>query len=133
MSDAQAFGVTFPKRVLLLGGDPQVTELVRNLFAESDRYVLKEERSRRMTMRTARAFRPDAIFYGQTAQEQGWKETLAQIKSDPALRLTPIFILAISPDGESAVYGGSLDGYDFSAEPMTIDELVHSFDQVLQD
>lgn len=119
--------------MLLLGGDPQVVQLVRNLFAESDRYVLQEERSRRTTVRTARAFRPDAIFFGQAAESPGWKETLAQVKSDPALRLTPIFIIAISPDGESAVYGGSLDGYDFSAEPMTIEELIHSFDQVLQD
>ncbi len=119
--------------MLLLGGDPQVTELVRNLFADGERYVLKEERSRRMTLRTARAFRPDTIFFGQSAEEPGWKEALAQIKGDVALRLTPIFILAISPDGESAVYGGSLDGYDFSAERMTMEELMHSFDQVLQE
>ena len=113
-----------PRRILFLGGEPRVRELVGQLFGDEKKFVLKEEEDYRYALRTARAFRPNGIFYGQNGSDPHWQETLFRIQEDAALRRAPLFRLALSPDGRSIVYAGSLDGYEFFAESMKIDELI---------
>jgi PleD family two-component response regulator len=122
----------FPKRILLLGNELRVTQLVRQTLASTGRYLLKEEQNSRAAFQAARIFQPDVIFLGLTADALDWNNTLEQIRTDIAFRATPVFVLTISNTEDSVVYGGSLDGYEFSAQPVKIEELVRSVDELLE-
>jgi DNA-binding response OmpR family regulator len=125
-------GMTIPKRILLLGNAFRATKLVRQTLEKAGHYLLKEEQNSRAAFQTVRLFKPDVIFLGLGADAFDWRKTLEEIRSDEVSRTTPVFTLANTDASDSVTYGGSLNGYDFSVQPMKIEELVRSLDEMLR-
>jgi len=121
-----------PKRILLLGDEFRVIQLVRQTLANTGRYLLKEEQNSRAAFQTVRLFRPDVIFLGLGTDGLKWNTTLQEIKTDIAFKTTPILTLMSADSSGSIRYGGSISGYDFSVQPMTIEELIRSVEELLK-
>jgi two-component system response regulator VicR len=124
--------MTFPKRILLVGNEPRVTRLVRQALEGSGTYLINEEQNSRTAFHTAKRFQPDVIFFDLSFDELDWTKAIRQIRADVAFRNTPIFMLRRSEAGDSVVYGGSFEGYEFSANPVTIQELLSCVNEMLE-
>lgn len=119
------------KRILLAGNELRVTQIVRLAFEEIGGYVIEEERNWQTALQTAQQFHPNIIFFDLGFDALGWSETIQQIKTNAVFANTPIFMLTLSQNGDSIVYRGSLNGYEFSISPVKIEELVRSIDEML--
>lgn len=122
----------FHKRVLLLGQESHATRLVRQALENAGQFVLKEERNSSAALEMARLFQPEILFVAVGENELEWNEVLRQLKTDAAFRAIPIFMLIVSSAGDSVVYNGSLDGYEFSIDPVKIEEVVRSVIEILR-
>jgi PleD family two-component response regulator len=118
----------FVRRILLLGDEARVCALVRDSLAVAGGFYLREEHNSHIALQIAHRFRPDGIFLGRSDDANGWDDVLHQIKADPMLRAAPVFVLSFS--GDTVVFDGSLDGYEFSATPMNIAELARSIGEL---
>lgn len=124
--------MTFSKRILLVGDEARLARTVRQALEETDQYLIQEERNWRMAFYTARIFQPNIIFFDFGIGEFDWGEAIQQIKTNAAFASTPIFMLTLSDNSDSVVYGGSLNGYEFSVSPVKIEELVRCIEELLK-
>jgi DNA-binding response OmpR family regulator len=124
--------VTVRKRILLLSNEPRLTRLVKQAFDETGEYLIKEEPEREIASETAQKFQPDVILIDLTGDEIGGTEALEQIRVNWALGSAPIIALESANGDASVVYSSSLEGYECSAGPINMDELVHCVEEMLE-
>ena len=125
-------GLSIRKRILLLSNEPRLTRLVRQAFEETGEYLIKEEADREIASETAQKFQPDVILLDLTDDELSGTEALEHIRSDWALGDAPIIALESTNGDASVVYSSSLEGYECSAGPIKMDELVHCVEEMLE-
>ena len=126
------FRVSIRKRILFLSNEPRLSRLVRQAFEESGEYLIKEVHDRDIASEVAQKFQPDLILLDMTGEEITGPEALEQLRSDSALGHAPIIALE-SGDGEaSIVFSSSLEGYECSAGPIDMEDLVHCVDEMLE-
>jgi CheY-like chemotaxis protein len=121
-----------PKRILFLNNQPRVTQLVRQAFEETGEYLIKEESNREMAAEAVQRFQPDLILFDLSGDEVNGREALEELRSDWGLGNTPLIALK-SMNGETSIgYSSSIDGYECSVGPISMEELAHCVDEMLQ-
>jgi DNA-binding response OmpR family regulator len=126
------FQVTIRKRILFLSNEPRLTRLVRQAFEESGEYLIREEPDREIASETAQKFQPDLILLDLTGEETTGPEALEQLRSESALGDAPIIALESGNGEASIVFSSSMEGYECSAGPVDMDELVHCVEEMLE-
>jgi DNA-binding response OmpR family regulator len=124
--------VSVRKRILFLSNEPRLTRLVKQAFEETGEYLIREEPDREIASETAQKFQPDLILLDLTGEEISGSEALEQIRSDAALGDAPIIALESANGDASIVFSSSLEGYECSAGPIEMDELVHCVEEMLE-
>ena len=119
------------KRILFLSNEPRLTRLVRQAFEESGEYLIREEPDREIASETAQKFQPDLILLDLTGEETTGPEALEQLRSESALGDAPIIALESGNGEASIVFSSSMEGYECSAGPVDMDELVHCVEEML--
>lgn len=123
----------FPKRILLIDDEPQLTALVRRALEATGHYEIKEENHSLRALHSARHFQPDLILLDVLMPELDGRELARQMQADPALQDVPIiFVSSLAPDGKISTVG-FLDGYSFIAKPFEICDLVNCVEGMLCD
>ena len=122
----------FLKRILLVDHEPQVTALVRCALESTGRYLVRVEQDSRLALHAAPWFLPDLILLdGAKAKSEG-EDVNRQLKSDPALKDTPLLFLCGNSTPEKKVMtGGFHSGYSFLATAVSLDDLVSCVDEML--
>ena len=133
MSDARTVEwMAVPKRILLLNNELRVTRLVRQAFQNTGEYLFNEESNPQIAFRTAQNFQPDIIFFDLTGNALNWSDALQQIRSHFGFAKTPFVMLSSTSGDGSIAYSSSVDGYEFSANPVKVEELVRYVEEMLQ-
>ncbi len=123
----------FPRRLLIIDDEPQLTALVRAAFASTGRYLIKEENRSLRALHAARHFQPDLILLDVMMPELDGTEIAQQLRHDPALQDVPIvFVTSLAADGVIGTVG-YLSGYSFVAKPFQISDLINCVDEMLGD
>ena len=123
----------FPRRLLIIDDEPQLTAMVRGAFAATGRYLIKEENRSLRALHAARHFHPDLILLDMLMPELDGSEVARQLRDDPALQDVPIlFVTSLAANG---VIGsvGFLSGYSFVAKPFQISDLINCVEEMLGD
>jgi CheY-like chemotaxis protein len=122
----------FLKKILLVDHEPQVTAFVRRALEGTGKYLVRVEQDSRLALHAAPWFLPDLILLdGAKAKSEG-EEVNRQLKADPALKDTPLLYLSGSAAPENEVTtGGFLCGYSFLVTAVSLDDLVHCVDEML--
>jgi DNA-binding response OmpR family regulator len=124
--------MAFSKRILLAGDEARLIQIVRQALEETGKHLIEEERNYRTAIETARRFQPNIIFFDLGRCGVDWSEAIGQIKANIAFAGTPIFMLTLSPNADSVIYCGSLNGYEFSISPMKIEDLVSAIQTMVK-
>lgn len=123
----------FPKRILLIDDEPNLTSLVREALDATGHYEIKEENHSLRALHSARHFQPDLILLDIIMPELDGRELARQMQADPALQDVPIiFVTSLARDGKISTVG-FLDGYTFIAKPFLISDLVNCVEEMLCD
>ena len=123
--------MTGPKKILLVDREPGVTRLVRRALEKTGKYWIKEEHDSQFALHSAKWFQPDLILLD-TATDSPDREVLArEIKTDAALRETPVVCLNNLKPESQMISGGILSGYSFFAAPIKIEEVLGGVEQLL--
>ena len=123
----------FPKRILLIDNEPQLTAIVRAGLEATGLYAIKEENDSRRALHVARHFQPDLILLDVLMPELDGGDVAHQIHTDPALRDVPIvFLTSLASNGEIGSVG-FFGGYKFIAKPFRISDLVRCVGEILDD
>ena len=122
----------FLKRILLVDHEPQVTALVLCALESTGRYFVRVEQDSRLALHAVPWFLPDLILLdGAQAKSEG-EDVNRQLKSDPALKDTPLLFLCGNSTPEKKVMtGGFLGGYRFLATAVSLEELLRCVDEML--
>ena len=90
----------FPRRLLIIDDEPRLTALVRDAFASTGRYLIKEENRSLRALHSARHFQPDLILLDVMMPDLDGREVARQLRDDPALKDVPIvFVTSLAPNG----------------------------------
>ncbi len=108
-----------------------MTRLVRQAFEETGEYLMKEEPDRELASQTAQKFQPDLILLDVTGEDSS-PEGLEQIRSESALGEAPMIALESGNGEASIIFSSTMEGYECSAGPVDMDELVHCVDEILE-
>ena len=122
----------FPKRILLIDDEPQLTALVRQALEATGLYVIKEENHSLRALHAARHFQPDLILLDVIMPEIDGRDVAEEIHADPALQDVPIVFVTNLPAGEIGSVG-FFNGYTFLAKPFRISDLVNCVKEMLAD
>lgn len=123
--------MTGPKKILLVDREPGVTRLVRRALEKTGKYWIKEEHDSQFALHSAKWFQPDLILLD-TVTASPDREVLArEIKTDAALRETPVVCLDNLKPESQMISGGILSGYSFFAAPIKIEEVLGGVEQLL--
>ena len=123
--------MTGPKKILLVDREPGVTRLVRRALEKTGKYWIKEEHDSQFALHSAKWFQPDLILLD-TVTDSPDRELLArEIKTDAALRETPVVCLNNLKPESQMISGGILSGYSFFAAPIKIEEVLGGVEQLL--
>ncbi|MEO6872609.1 MAG: response regulator [Chthoniobacterales bacterium] len=123
----------FPRRLLIIDEEPQLTALLRDAFAATGRYLIKEESRRARALHAARHFQPDLFLVGAILPELDGRELAEQLRHEPALRDVPI-VFVTSLDAHGAIGSvGYLGGYSFVAKSFQLSDLITCVDEILAD
>jgi PleD family two-component response regulator len=120
-----------PKKILLVDREPGVTRLVRRALEKTGKYWIKEEHDSQFALHSAKWFQPDLILLD-TVTASPDREVLArEIKTNAALRETPVVCLDNLKPESQMISGGILSGYSFFAAPIKIEEVLGGVEQLL--
>ncbi len=123
----------FPKRILLIDDEPQLTALVRQALEATGLYVIKEENHSLRALHAARHFQPDLILLDVIMPDLDGREVAEEIHADPALKGVPIvFVTNVAAEGQIGSFG-SFGGFTFLAKPFRISDLVSCVKEMLGD
>ncbi len=122
----------FLKKILLVDHEPEVTALVRCALEDTGKYLVRVEQDSRLALHAAPWFLPDLILLdGAKAKSEG-EDVNRQLKSDPALKDTPLlFLCGNSAPEKEVMTGGFLSGYSFLATAVSLDDLIGCVDEML--
>ena len=121
----------FLKKILLVDHEPRVTALVRRALESTGKYLVKVEQDSRLALHTAPWFLPDLIMLDAARESEG-VDVNRQLKSDPSLKDTPFLFLSGNETPEKKVVtGGFISGYSFLATAVSLDDLLHCVDEML--
>jgi CheY-like chemotaxis protein len=123
----------FPKRILLIDDEPQLTALVRQALEATGLYLIKEENRSLRALHAARHFRPDLILLDVIMPELDGRDVAEQIHADPALQDVPIVFVTNLASKEEIGSFGFFGGYSFLAKPFRISDLVNCVKEMLGD
>lgn len=121
-----------PIRILLVEDNPGDIRLVEEAFMDAGvpQHVYVVENGveamafLRREGRYSRAPRPDMIFLDLNLPAKDGRETLAEIKEDPSLRVIPVLILTSSQAPEDIRRAYELYANSYVVKPNTFQELV---------
>lgn len=123
----------FPRRLLIIDDEPQLTALIRGAFAATGRYLIKEESRSARVLHAARHFQPDLVLVGAILPELDGRDVARQLRDDPALRDVPIVVVtSLAATGEIGSVG-YFGGYSFVAKSFQISDLISCVDEILSD
>jgi PleD family two-component response regulator len=121
----------FPKKILLIDREPGVTRLVRRALEKTGKYWIKEEHDSKFALHSAKWFQPDLILLDTMTASSDREHLAREIRTDAALRETPMVCMnSLKPESQM-ISGGILSGYSFFAAPVRIDEVLHGVEQLL--
>ncbi len=123
----------FPKRILLIDDEPQLTALVRQALEATGLYVIKEENHSLRALHAARHFQPDLILLDVIMPDIDGRDVAQEIHADPALQDVPIVFVTNLANKEEIGSFGFFGGYSFLAKPFRISDLVNCVKEMLGD
>lgn len=122
----------FLKKILLVDHEPRMTALIRHALESTGKYLVKVEQDSRLALHAAPWFLPDLILLDAAKAEAEGEDVNHQLKSDPALKDTPfLFLSGNSTSEKNVMTGGFLGGYRFTANAVTVDDLLRCVDEML--
>src|ERR1700730_6392460 len=111
----------FLKKILLVDREPKATALVRRALEGTGKYLVKVEQDCRLALHAAPWFLPDLILLDGAKAESEGEDVNRRLKSDPALKDTPLLFLSGNAAPEKRVLtGGFLSGYSFLATAVSL-------------
>jgi two-component system NtrC family sensor kinase len=125
------FAMTLQKKILLIDREPAMTRLVRQELEKTGKYWIKEEHDSQFALHAARWFQPDLILVDTMTATADREQLARQIKSDVALRETPMVCLSNLKSESQMISGGILSGYSFFAAPIRLDEVLRGVEYLL--
>ena len=120
-----------PKKILLVDREPGVTRIIRRALERTGKYWIKEEHDSQFALHSARWFQPDLILLDSATTTPDRENFAREIKTDTALRETPMVTLNSFKPESQMISGGILSGYSFFAAPIKIDEVLHGVENLL--
>jgi DNA-binding response OmpR family regulator len=123
--------MTPPKKILLVDREPGVTRIIRRALEKTGKYWIKEEHDSQFALHSARWFQPDLILLDSTSTSPDRELLAREIKTDIALRETPLVCLSSLKPESQMISGGILSGYSFFAAPIKIEEVLRGVEQLL--
>src|SRR3954463_16602873 len=81
---------TSPKKILLVDREPGVTRIIRRALEKTGKYWIKEEHDSQFALHSARWFQPDLILLDSPSSTPDRENLAREIKTDSALRETPM-------------------------------------------
>jgi two-component system OmpR family response regulator len=113
------------KKVLVVDDEPGVTLLTKVNLEETGLYRVCEENRAVDALQSARRFKPDLILLDVMMPGMDGGDVAAQIKSDAALRDTPIvFLTATVLREEVEASLGRIGGHPFIPKPVSVQSLL---------
>jgi DNA-binding response OmpR family regulator len=123
----------FPRRLLIVDCEPQLTARLREAFAATGRYLIKTENHGAHVLPAARHFQPDLLLAGAILPDFAGPELAQQFHHEPALRNVPI-VFVTSLDAQGGIGSvGYLGGFSFVAKPFQIADLISCVEEILAD
>ena len=123
----------FPRRLLIIDNEPELSALLREAFAATGRYLIQEENRRARVRPAARSFQPELLLVGAILPDLDGRELAEELRHEPALRDVPI-VFVTSLDASGAIGSvGYLGGYSFVAKAFEISDLISCVDEILAD
>ncbi len=122
------------KRILLIDDEPDFTHLLKLNLEKTGAYEVREENRPERALATARAFEPDLIFLDVVMPTKDGGDVAAQLKTDEALKETPlVFLTAVVTKEDTNQTKGTIGGHAFIAKPVNSEELVAAIEANLRD
>ena len=118
------------KRILLVDDEPGFTRMMKLNLEHNGAYEVRIENDGSRVLATARAFRPDLIFLDVIMPDIDGGQIASDLRSDPALKKTPIiFLTAVVSRNEVIQHGDSIGGQTFLAKPVTVADMVDTIEK----
>ncbi|PYJ02758.1 MAG: response regulator [Verrucomicrobia bacterium] len=125
-----------PKRILVIDDEPSITQLLKLNLQKTGRFTVRTENLGANALQAAREFEPDLILLDvmlpdiQPHLDGG--DVAAQIRSEPALKDTPIvFLTAVVKKGDVQSHGGVIGGFPYIAKPLDVKGVIAVIEQNL--
>lgn len=112
------------KRVLLIDDEASFTELLKVNLEEAGEYDVRVENRGSFGLAAARDFRPDIIFLDVIMPDLDGSRVAALLKSDPALKSTPIVYVTAILSKRDKNAPATIGGVGFIAKPVSTGEIV---------
>jgi diguanylate cyclase (GGDEF)-like protein len=123
LSPAQASGL-FGVTIMMVDDDSVMTDAVQAYLEEAGYRRFVSLNDPRLALETARRHRPGLLLLDLMMPGMSGFEVLAQIRSDEALRYTPIIILTASDQTANKLEALELGATEFLSKPVDSSELV---------
>ena len=109
------------KKILVVDDEKNVAEFLKTLLEDTGKYVVRMEYSGKAAFQTALKFRPDLILLDVMMKDMGGDALADKVRSEPAIRDTPIvFLTGIVTQEEVKANGGRIGGYPYMAKPIMV-------------
>jgi len=113
------------QRILLVDDEVGITRALSMYLEEYGNCEVRVENTGSRALATARDFRPDLIFLDIVMPDADGGALMAQMKTDPVLRSTPVcFLTALVSRAETAGGPTEIGGHPFLAKPVDPDEVL---------
>lgn len=119
------------KRILLVDDEPSFTRLMKLNLEANGPYEVQIVNHGQEALAAARAFRPDLIFLDVIMPDADGGEIASLLRSDAALRKTPIvFLTAVVSKNEVVEHGDVIGGQTFLAKPVTVEDVKRTIEKL---
>lgn len=118
-------------RILVVDDEPGLTRLLKLNLEGSGHYVVQEENCGAHALAAAREFRPDLVLLDIIMPDISGGDVAAQLKTDPALKQTPVIFLTAVISAEQAHQANQAGDGHYMAKPATLEALLGSIREQL--
>jgi CheY-like chemotaxis protein len=120
------------KRVLLVDDEASFTRLMKLNLEANGPYEVEIENDSARVLDTAKSFKPDVIMLDVIMPDADGGQVAADLRSDPALRNTPIvFMTAVVSKDQVIEHRQMIGGQMFLAKPVAIADVMRAIEKAL--
>ncbi|MEA3208922.1 MAG: two-component system, OmpR family, response regulator [Chthoniobacter sp.] len=112
------------KKILIVDDEVTVTETLKVLLKNTDRYHVHAEHDSTKAVQTARDYRPDLILLDLGMPNLPGTEVVKQLRQDESLRWLPVVYLTESPGRTEAADRGPIEGIPVLTKPFLVEEIM---------